>query len=540
MKKTKFTLLLGCILSAPLAFSQTGVDAYRYSRTELSGSARSVAMGGAFGALGGDIAALHTNPAGIGVYRTSEVVLSLNFMQNRTTTNMVTSNLSNSGWENKRFTTSLDNIGSVFTFDAGPYGGRLNLGFSYNKPFSYNNRYNVKGQGMSNYSLSNYIAQLTNRYNGVGVSEAELGNFSGNAPWLSILAWNTYLIDPLESGNGNTYRPTISAGELTNNSMYIDERGSIAQYSFSLGGSMLEDRLYLGMAFVGGTIDYTLQSYYDESFYNSGAGSRRGFQLYNDLSTVGRGFNMKLGAIVRPIDALRLGIAYHTPTWYSMTDYFNATLTPLNIYYVDNDGNDKAAEPYDTPLNEYSYYTFRSPGKWLLSAAGIISNKAIVSFDWEITDYRKMSLDYWGSSDINSYIESDFRTVHTLRAGAEFRLLPQLSLRGGFEHRPGPMKTETKNAVYNGELDIPTAGTIPNFTIDKGSLTYTFGLGYRFKNGFYTDIACALINYRADYYNFSPLPQYDWDAAITPEVTSTPASMKTLRAKTVVTVGYKF
>ena len=54
------------------ASAQNEEDAIRFSRISPFGTARSAAMGGAFGALGGDLSTLSTNPGGIGVFRKSE------------------------------------------------------------------------------------------------------------------------------------------------------------------------------------------------------------------------------------------------------------------------------------------------------------------------------------------------------------------------------------------------------------------------------------------------------------------------------------
>ena len=55
--------------------AQTAVDALRYSRTIAGGTARYMALNGAFGAVGGDFTVLSTNPAGIGIYRSSEFTI---------------------------------------------------------------------------------------------------------------------------------------------------------------------------------------------------------------------------------------------------------------------------------------------------------------------------------------------------------------------------------------------------------------------------------------------------------------------------------
>lgn len=56
------------------AYSQNAWDAYRYSQQYNEGTARSVAMGNATVALGGDIGAISINPAASGVYRFHEIV----------------------------------------------------------------------------------------------------------------------------------------------------------------------------------------------------------------------------------------------------------------------------------------------------------------------------------------------------------------------------------------------------------------------------------------------------------------------------------
>ena len=79
MKKKVFALLL-CGL--PLMINaQDAFDVLQMSQTELRGTSRFQSMAGAFGALGGDLSVLTQNPGGIGVYRSSDlgITLSLDF-----------------------------------------------------------------------------------------------------------------------------------------------------------------------------------------------------------------------------------------------------------------------------------------------------------------------------------------------------------------------------------------------------------------------------------------------------------------------------
>ena len=512
------------LFSTTFSFAQMAMDAYRSSQSELSGSARSVAMGGAFGALGGDMSALTSNPAGLGVYQSAEIAATVNFM-----TTDVKTNMAGNAMNQSHFKFNLDNIGTILSFSGGN-GGRVNVGFSYNKKYSYSNRYYVDGYGMTNNSIGNFIAAQTNRDGGVLDKTLDLSNQDADpfntSNWLSVLGFNSALIKPQRPVNSYLYDPITNPGEKIDNSMYLDERGSSNEYTFSLGGSMLDNRLYLGTSFVITDIDYYLNSSYMEWLYDGGE-----FEIVDNLTTQGAGFNMKLGAIFRPINALRIGIAYHSPSWYSLTDYFDASVHPVGLEYTD--ANNKTWAGSDTYTPEYNYmnYNYHTPGKWLVSAAGILGKRAIVSADWEITNYRQMNLDYYRSEQANNDIDNYFRTSYTLRVGAELKLSPQFSLRGGAEFRTGAVNPDVVTAVANRDMEIVTAGTTTHFTLDKGSNTYTFGLGYRITKSFYTDLACALMRYNADYYNFSPIPG---------EVYSERGTVKTNRTKVLWTLGYKF
>lgn len=73
-------ILAICILLIGVGFlnAQTTIyDANRWMGSDLNGTARFVGMGGAMGALGGDITTMGTNPAGIGIYRSNDFMVSL-------------------------------------------------------------------------------------------------------------------------------------------------------------------------------------------------------------------------------------------------------------------------------------------------------------------------------------------------------------------------------------------------------------------------------------------------------------------------------
>ena len=76
MKKVKMIILAALSVSALTGIqAQTLYDASRLLDNDLNGTARFVGMGGAMGALGGDISTMGTNPAVIGIYRRNEAII---------------------------------------------------------------------------------------------------------------------------------------------------------------------------------------------------------------------------------------------------------------------------------------------------------------------------------------------------------------------------------------------------------------------------------------------------------------------------------
>ena len=65
MRKTAITFLL--MLAAAASYAQSAYDGLLFSENNYEGTARSVAMGNAFTALGGDLGSITINPAGSAV-----------------------------------------------------------------------------------------------------------------------------------------------------------------------------------------------------------------------------------------------------------------------------------------------------------------------------------------------------------------------------------------------------------------------------------------------------------------------------------------
>lgn len=62
-------MLAGCTLQA----QSYETDALMYTRSQIAGTARTSATGGAFGAVGADLGSVSINPAGLGLFRSIDV-----------------------------------------------------------------------------------------------------------------------------------------------------------------------------------------------------------------------------------------------------------------------------------------------------------------------------------------------------------------------------------------------------------------------------------------------------------------------------------
>ena len=517
----KRQLLLYMFLCASFTlFAQSEVDAIRFSTNELTGSARGVGMAGAFGALGGDITGIASNPAGIGVYRSSEILTSLDIASVG-----VNANLDGSINDENKLNFSFSNVAYVNYHPLGDDNIKsFNYGFSYNRLKNYGRNYFASGSNQGA-SLTDYIAG-TSTAHGIDYKDLEGEgrnpyNNSHGAPWISILGYNAYLIDDIEDYE---YASAYSSGK-PNNRLKVSEEGYINSYDFT-GGLNLFDRLFLGLTFSLTDLYYRTDSYYNEDF-----GSNNFFDFENYYKAEGSGYQVSLGAIFHPTPELRLGVAYHSPTWYRMTDSYRGTAEAFGNpygYFCAPLGDDEIA---------MTDYRFQTPYQWTFSMAGVIGAKAIISVDYEIKDYTSMSFtDTYGhnlSWNPNQWIKEDYRKASTVKAGIEYRLFPEISLRGGYAWMQSPLET----SYMAGEKEVMTVGTMPHYLLYGDTQYVTFGIGIRITPQFYFDGAFVYRNQTSDLFPYSPkiqkeIASYDFDI--------NPAKFKEETLRGIITVGYRF
>jgi hypothetical protein len=441
MKKS-LTIIVFTILLTAGSFAQNVDDALRYSQLFYNGTARFTSMGGAFTALGGDISSLSQNPAGIGVFRSSEITLSPQMYHINTI-----AGLNGKRSDDYIYNFNLAQGGIVINFlnNIGETGLlNLNFGYSFNKTNNYNQSIIIQGTSTKS-SLTDYFADISS-----GWFKDELQT---NVPD-AYLAWNTWLIDTLSGSNVNygtvysNYGDTPPSIYGQNVKRYIENTGYTGEHSLSFGGN------YSNKIIFGATLGITRLSYssHYEHIEKTDALLASKFTNFNytfHYSNSGMGYGLKMGAIIKPIDVLRIGIAFHSPTLFRINEYVYDNMTS-------NFSDGGKYESINEPVR--FNYALTTPFRALAGAALQIKKIGLVSMDYEFIDYSSARFsetgDGYNYSEKNRSIRDNLRSVSNLRLGGELRL-NKIYLRGGYGYygRPfghGDLNSELSYSTLSG------------------------------------------------------------------------------------------
>lgn len=546
MKNRKlFLAAMGlCLTLAPVT-AQTVYDAAKIADKDLNGTARFVGMGGAMSALGGDISTIGTNPAGIGIYRSHDVMTSFSLSSFGTDANYMGNNLSTSKMKG-----SYDNLGFVLSTKIGNKTTLryVNFGFNYHKSNSFYGNMEMGGN-LGNQSQSYYMA-----WQAAGIEKWGGSPYTDdNIGWLSVLGYDGWLITDVttnktdtpyldEDGNqindvnGNPlYRtPGVYYGLYDNgNASYRSEqRGGIEQYDFNVSFN-IKDRVYLGVTLGAYSVDYNKYTTYGESY-----GNGEYYSLTSNNQIVGAGFDVKLGAIIRPFEysPLRVGLAIHTPTFYSL-DYKTRAYVESSLYDPVMGKNEAASVATENIVDGDMVREFRLQTPWLynVSLGYTIGNNWALGAEYEYQDYSSMEFrDPQGFSNSFEFENSKtamLKGVHTFRAGLEYKVIPQFAIRAGYNYR---------SALFNKDafkdLPINSIQTDTDFSNTQALNNYTVGIGYR-GSMFYADLAYKFTSCKSEFYPFVNMNQSGNTLEIaSPEVTK----VTDRRSQVLLTLGVRF
>lgn len=517
--------------------AQSAVEALQLTQRDFKGTSRFMSMGGAFTALGGDLSAIVQNPAGIGVYRSSEVAATLDIDLQSTKSTSTGYSVSNN--QTKLYCNNFGYVGTVILNSALK---TFSWGVTYNRAASFDRKVGGKAYPIQN-SLTNYIAAETN-----GITSNQLGfgtdynpylDNPDNINWLSILAYNSYLINNV-NGSNNRYAGLFQNGTESDAEIAINEKGYIDNYEFTFGGNF-NDMVYWGIGIGVNDIRYVRDTYYSESMANalvytdSHSGVTNGvaeYALYNSKLISGTGWNFSFGLIFKPIQELRIGASVHTPTWYKLDQSYIGSVD----YYMEPNNQKAIAGTEDTDQAFFSW-KLRTPWKFNIGAAFVLGNKAIISADYELQTYKNMNIqlptyDNWGyisdytdSKILNENIKSYTQNANSFRLGAEYRVTNQFSVRLGYN-----LQLSQINKKYrDGDAYVLTWGTDPSFSLDKTTNYISAGMGYKYKN-FYGDLAYV---HKTASSKLMPYTSYDSNRSHSFDVKENNNSI-------VLSVGFKF
>lgn len=470
MKKILFTASL--LIPALSLFSQEPADALRYSWYTSSGTARQQAVGGAMTSLGGDLSAAYVNPAGLGFYKTGDFVLTpgYNFLNNKATYYGRTE-------KEKRNNFSFGTTGLVI----GSGSEKDNRGRQHNSAFaiainrtaSFSSNVTYRGANNQNSYSNKFLEEISNDRDANSVAE--------NYPFGTSLAFNTYWIDTIAGGSSGNYqfqtRAPIATGLLQEN--IITNRGGITELALAFAGAQ-RDKFYFGFTLGVPFLKYDRESTFTEADATANTNNKFDYaSITENLITKGTGVNLKLGVIYKPVEYVRLGLAVHTPTFYRLTDKYNASVTTNTENYQGTQTQDSYVFTGGQDA-EFAYWMF-TPYRIMASGSYVLreiedvrKQKGFLTADIEYVNYKASSYttdpegdnsqttkDYFKS--LNKAIDNAYKGTFNFRAGGELKFTTIMA-RLGMAYYGNPYK------------DI--AG-------EKGSrFQLTGGLGYRNKGMF--------------------------------------------------------
>ncbi|MCC9165246.1 OmpP1/FadL family transporter [Pontibacter harenae] len=462
------------------ALAQTEVDALRYSRYGVSGSARIQGIGGAQSALGADISTMVSNPAGLGLFRRSEFSISAG-----TQLNTVNARGSGSTMTNDQNALSIPQVGFVFTDRKGDSDNNdwrgTSIGISYSRLNNFNQRLSYNNTAEPPNTMVDYFADLANSNR--RTENSLINELNSGITTYEGLAYGTYLTEfydvatdqftenafPLYTGNVNQREE-------------IQRKGSQNQLDIGAGASY-RDKLYLGASLGIVNTNFEQNRIFSEEgpyaalpmYDNDGNISEPplidnySFELRDGFTSRGTGLNLRVGIIARPVDALRFGLSIQTPTIYTITETYNTSLSATTL--------NPETETYRTVTEsmmpgEFSYNLvtpFRATG----GVAVFLSKYGFLTADLEYVNYSgarfSESQSNFGTSgdyfdEVNSRISDTYKSAVNFKVGAEGRY-EVFRVRAGYAVSGSPYQ----NADFNGQINSVTLGAgirLQNFYLD--------------------------------------------------------------------------
>ena len=459
----KKALLIIFILSLSLfSIAQNSGDAYRYSSYSNTGTSRFMGLSGAMGSVGADLSTLNYNPAGMGIYKSSEYVFAPRYLYNST----------QADYNGQTRSSHRDNLnyglfGVVSTIplfnsvNPNTQGWKfMQFGFSYSRVDNYRSDIFIEGESYGGSKVFEWQDDAQGSY------PDDLNVFG------SALAWETYLLDTI-NGYPNNYITAVPVDGVYHSYSSYSE-GYKNEMTFALSGNY-NDRLFVGTSMVFSFLRYNNTTILTETALKNPANYEFDYFKYREeLSTAGNGFNAKFGLIYLISPAIRVNAAFHTPTWfYNMNDYY--------FTRVDSKMGDGQTYYQSSPNGSFDY-KLTTPLRAMGGVSVFVQNMGFISVDYEYMDFGSAYFTdrYSSFSKTNQEIKDVYTGTHSLRIGGELRLQP-FFVRGGYG-----LSTSAVNPDINELFDSQ----------------YSLGIGYR-AGGFSFDFAFMRKRHSQNYYMYN-------------------------------------
>ena len=476
--------------------AQTVVDAMRFGSTEIIGTARYRAMGGAFGAVGGDPSCASDNPAGLAIYRSTNLFT-------------ITPHLGFTGIESKGTehvkqsdnNVAVSNLSAIFSFKNNDDSGLINfnLGIGFNRKMENTSKYDMSLDVPANGSFANYLTNQANDYLNGAMKPGtafDWDNSYTTAPFMSMLAYNTSAIT---NAPNNPYAVVNTQQQFCQNlgfsylpyqRLYTSEKTRLDHYNISAAMNF-NDRLYLGVTMAITDFNSTIESEFDEDHgFNTDYDSDSYLAFDNRFETKGTGVGFNLGLIWTPIDNWRLGAAVHTPTWGTMTEYNEGSM----LYNAELQDGKFSFGDWESYYDSWKY-DFATPWEYQFSTAVILGTQGLISLEYDLRDFSTMEYSYnrdFGLDNMyfkqsNAAISKYLDKQHTIKVGGEYRVNRQLSLRAGYAYVTSPCTEQ----MEQGQVDVRDQNicyystTKPNFQTLGAQYYVSAGAGWRAQHWYF-------------------------------------------------------
>lgn len=433
-------------------------DAFRFSGAENSTTARFNGLGGQQTSLGGDLSSLYGNPAGLGMFSRSEFAITTSFINNSNSTDFLGGNSKSS-----LLNPNINNFGVVFHSPIAKEGNTkkgllsTNFGIGYQKTNFFRNNINFEGNTNGN-GLGAYFTEVAN-----GVTE--LDNNLTNAAHVGYLIDDER--DPITNEKTGYY--LNNTNPVSTQYQRTERKGGQSNFDLSLGLNF-SNTFYLGFGLGIASVNYRSEQYLQESGVFADNQLKYKADLLYSYDTQGSGINFKVGAILKPIQELRLGLSLETPTYYNLDDNYYERLTIGSV--TDNNSY---------PVN----YDLRTPLKLNGGISYIIGKRGLLTADVSYRDYSTthFNSDADNSTNINTNreIKNWYKEVVNYGVGGEFKVTNEVALRAGYRF-----------------IADPNNGLTKDYSVNR----YSGGVGYKFGN-YSIDGAVQFYDVKSDYAAYS-------------------------------------